>query len=360
MENIVEDFNEIYGAAVNECIDRNKTFSFKRDGKKWYLSDNLCMRRSIYKIPNDLIELLKVGNISKPYAYTIYLKLRTKPKIMEYMFNSDNLTFLNACADCGCESYKNGYVWTNYIGTICGDCIHYTNDKYILADVTKYNSTDYLLFGKDNSSGRYYINCNIDSEMYGSVLCMVSKWNIHSSGTIIMPSLDCFIKAIHKWITYVPNNDRFLDRWNILLDSEVDKDYIPKDAIIYGFPECITYRDVVANIGYEREFSEELVQRCAELFRSRENRKRILYKRSRQKVAKMNATQRMEYAREMIKKLAGRRMFGGDIPTLINIRVRNAIVYEQYVYKSFSAYIRTILPKQTNMQKIEKVQVVRT
>jgi hypothetical protein len=341
--NVVNNFNEIYGAAVDVYIDRTSRSTFTRDGETWYVDCGLCMRKSEnYKLPNAVVELLSIGVITGFRAHGIYLELHTRPKVKEGMFNLDNMTFMNYCIDCGSESYNElGYVWTNNEETVCEDCVSsFDAGQYTLVDVTEYNATDYVLFGEDSVSSKYYVNCNTASSKYGSVLCIVAMR--YPRRSVMYSSVEHFMQVVHEWIVFEPVHDQvhepdhFLDQWEMFLKSPVPKAYVPRDSIIYGFPENMTYYDAMVKIDYRREFSEELVRRCAKLLRDRTMRRRILDKRARRVVSKMKPSQLEEYAHAMIKKHAGRRMFDGDILTFINMRT---LTYKGDTYKSFGNYV---------------------
>jgi len=341
-----ETFHIDYSAEVDAYINRYTDDVITRDGVMWYVSrsDGLCMKKSEhYKVPNAVIELLKIGSVLKFGACELRLGLHTYPDIQDGMFNTPGITFENMCGICGDESYdSSGYVWTSDEGTVCEDCLDETSNNYVRVDALEYNATDYVLFAKDNIQGRYYVNCNIASAKYGNVLCMrnqsyQSPWILNFCRSVIYTNIEHFIRAVHTFFCdYVHNNNhKPLDEWDEFLNSPVDNKLIPRDAIIYGFSENMTYSDVVVNINYIREFSDELVQRCIELTKDKKNKKRILGGQAYQRISKMKPDQLTEYIQSTLVRRAEHRMFDSDMLTFVNNRIRDIFdgkkMYDMYI-----------------------------
>jgi len=333
----MNNFNAVYGAAVDVFIDR---FTERRImNRKWAIASGLCMQKAeYYKIPEIVVELLNIGTIHKPYAHVIQLKIHSTVTAREGMFNSRYCTFLDECVYCGAETYsEHGYVWTYNEGTLCDSCYNenpiYDSNMYHKVDVTQYNATDYVQFAKNEIREKYFVNCNTASDKYGSIVCINQGWD--SWGMVMYPNVIHFLKAVSEWLEYMPMPiNWYTSQWDIILNRKVT---LPGYAIIYGFPDDASYSDIISRLDYVCEFSEELVLNCMKLFEHRKNLKRILNKRSRQRVGKMNNSRREEYIRTMLKKREGQRMFSEEFienicGLVVNINVNNTI------YKNFSFY----------------------
>jgi hypothetical protein len=265
---------------------------------------------------------------------------------MEGMFNAPNMTFVDTCYICGGRSYdSHGYVWTSSENTICEDCLAENpeeSDMYIRVNVTDYNATDYVLFAKDSMCGRYYVNCNTTSAQYGNVLHHERIWSVSDGNSIIYPSVKHLLDTIREWACNLKQNHELLTKWEEFLNSPVKSNLIPRDAIVYGFDNNMTYRDIVVNIDYVRGFSEELVKRYVELIKNRENRKKILDKRARRRISNMKPAELTEYIRSRLQKRAGDSMFTGDMLTFINGYIRT--IYGRNAKKSFGQIYLPYMP----------------
>jgi hypothetical protein len=229
-----ETFGDEYMKAVMEFMERvkNNIRTITEEGREWIIhtigEDPVCCitPARCYRLPPEIIELLKMDSVHKLYAYKLKFKLNMNvSRDIMYVYRYDGTPWFNASI-CTCDDPITYDRWAGdgeY--SICEKCYNNLDNPelYKKTNIWELNMLDWACFmyelseydvhPSDSHRYNYYVNCNVDSPDYGKILYM----NIGSEqwANTIGYAAD-LISHIGDWFIYesqdeVHDSERYLE-----------------------------------------------------------------------------------------------------------------------------------------------------
>lgn len=355
-----ETFHIDYPNAVDTYINSVDTKIIQYRGREWMIFDGgnvFCMTKSArYCLPTQIAELMQLSNITKLHGGKLTLELQmvewhNTPTVGNGMMGH----YDDECGICGADLPGYYRYFTSGGIEMCEPC-SLTVDGYTRSHITNVNFLDWIQFMQENydiCNYKYYVNCNPNSDQYGSVICDYCSDDYVSSPKIIC-NASAIVSKIREWFCMTPS-------YSQLVTGYYDKQYIENDVLLELEPGYYMYIcDTYLNTTYDnseihnnvtrqyilehehdlRGYSESDV--CSYIKYIKKMRSNRLYycTAAQRRFRNMTDDQIAEYAQAKVAEDANKKMFDPRMIEGIRENLYDFWLYKHQIYKSFGAFVR--------------------
>jgi hypothetical protein len=281
----MENFGDYYLKFAHEYVENlQDTFTItKPDGSFWILYNNpdyidgnwecvICVTPgSNYRIPPDMLQLLKMKEIRKSHAAPIEFNMVTSEVLWNEIFINNYCGIpwngIIVCSECNKSDVKNNcgkWVRKNFI--VCTKCYNKHGIKkrkeYKFMDVTEFNVLDWVNFSLcyneyyvnepraiSNTISSFWINCNTDSKNYGKILFSYDSIVNYGANLYMIESVGEFVNYISQWML-ISADDNTAESWEECINKPCTETYCIQLLLKYNIVQpgtLITNKIILEN-----------------------------------------------------------------------------------------------------------------
>lgn len=162
-----------------------------------------------YVLPLEIRELMRIGDIIKPYGNSLGLRLSTR--ICWSGVNNFFTIRSKPCSKCDTISRCGDRVWSLGDYQICGSCYGKTPAQWEFVQQTvMINLLDWVEFMTEpDMSSRFYVNCNPESYHYGRIMYGIPCNDYMGRSMTMFRDVGYtsdLLEKIRDWLNHVPGN----------------------------------------------------------------------------------------------------------------------------------------------------------
>jgi hypothetical protein len=346
-----------YPRAVDAYISTLKTTTINYAGREWTIYDDsnvCCLTRSIrYRLPAQIMELVQGVDVMKLHGCKLTVGL--------YLENWHNITTLgngmmgyfdDSCYVCGTENLGYSRYHTDDGHILCESCSGEVG--YTRSHITDTNLLDWVKFMReDYCSYRYwyYVNCNPDSDRYGSILCNFDCDDSYISIPKIVCSADSIVDKIHEWFHTSPSQSGDYGKYCIEHDTKLELNpsyYIDRcveyldgkyaSGTRYRLSKNFTRRYVLEHMDDLNGNSEDVVNDYVEYFKRLQGTPQC-YLNNRRSLKDMTDEQIVKYAQQKVAEDENKKIFDAYMIDGIQAKIYGYWLYGYPPCRSFGMWI---------------------
>lgn len=347
-------FHIDYPKLVDKYISSVDAKTIQYAGREWTVYDGgnvFCMTKAArYRLPEQIMEFMQGGDIIKLHGgkLTVGLKM-TEWHNTTLLGNGMMGGYDDDCYNCGVGDLGYSRYTNENGGMLCELCAR-DAEGYTHSHITDTNLLDWVHFmSEDYCNYRYwyYVNCNPDSDRYGSIICDHCIDDFYVSNPKFICNADSIVSKIYEWIRVTPSQSEHGIEQDVILelnplhyvqecDKFLDSEYVVR--LRYRLPKQLTRRYILEHADDVNGNSEFAVIGCVDYLKYLQETGRCYISGGRS-LRGMTDEQIVEYAWKKVTKHPNDKVFESCMIDRIHERLYKYWLYAHLQHRSFGAWI---------------------